>query len=224
MALFLNNLPPTEEGVKLELTPELEEKCRVVYKLDDEGGALFAGLWDSENEYSDEYVIVPVRSTFKEKKQVKAGDNFANVCGSKKDKHPGGGTWIDFYKSNTGEAGDACCTDKNFYNTNNNMPLTHIKIPSNPNPVQPDCGGCMVGGHVILGANAAAFVVMGQDVAMLPICDNHNRGMGIDAKGEYVNKWGRGYYMKTESDITAMILKGYLEPLQLQAAIKGVKF
>ncbi len=58
--IFLSTLPSTEEGAKLELTEEIEQNCKVVYKLTDDGGAEFFDLWNPETDYSDEYVIVPV--------------------------------------------------------------------------------------------------------------------------------------------------------------------
>jgi hypothetical protein len=79
--LFLNNISPTEEGAELVLSKEQEEYCRVVYKLDEEKNGIFYGLWNPDEDYSDEYVILPLRSVFKETRPLSKGTHFANIIG-----------------------------------------------------------------------------------------------------------------------------------------------
>lgn len=44
MAILLNSYPHSVEGAKLELTQEQEQLCKIVYKFDGEGGAVFEDL------------------------------------------------------------------------------------------------------------------------------------------------------------------------------------
>ena len=64
--IFLNHLPHTEFGAKLELTAEQEEKCRVVYKASSENKNIcaFHSLWNPDEKYPDDCYIVPLRSTY----------------------------------------------------------------------------------------------------------------------------------------------------------------
>lgn len=43
MAYFLDNYPVPKESADIVLTEEQEKYCRIAYKLDDKGGAVFAG-------------------------------------------------------------------------------------------------------------------------------------------------------------------------------------
>ncbi|MGN0684449.1 MAG: hypothetical protein ACI4JY_12300 [Oscillospiraceae bacterium] len=189
MAYFLDNFPVSNKCAALELTEEQEKYCRVVYKLDDEDGASFAGFWNPEEEYSDEYVILPLRSTGATPYPVSAGTQFANVIGSTNDPRIGGNTWIKLWEdvANGGNDASCCCTDGKFYNLG----------VSGCSPK-----GTLKGGHVILNATVASKIDPGGDVYILPICSRHNSYRGPQGPGT-------GYYMKLDKDTTALILKGY---------------
>ena len=213
MAYFLDNYPVSENCGSLELTEEQEKNCRVVYKLDDEGGAYFSGLWDPDVEYSDEYVIVPLRSTGGKVNTIGWKTCFANVIGSKDDpKPPGQTSWISYWKSLTGESGSSCSTDGKFYYINRACEMSYTKIfypeeidgQYEDTLVMAECSKTIVGGHTII-AKAANTVPPGGKVYIIPICDKHN----LCYPKRYSN-WGTGFYMKLKKDTQAIELQGYL--------------
>ncbi|MCL2266066.1 MAG: hypothetical protein FWC22_08500 [Treponema sp.] len=240
MAKFLLNAPFTEEGAKLELTAEMEENCKSVYKLDDEGGAAFAGFWNPEAEYTDEFVILPVRSSFDIVDELAIGTCFANVIGSKCDPKiliPGTEweySWIKLYEVKTEcKLADwkACCTDGKIYAPNDSEITTTVSFPTEKEgeyeEVTPFCCGCsshsyielyhfgIVGGHIIK-SKIAGRVTPGVDfVYILPICQRHN----ICNLPDTYN-WGAGYYMKLKKNTPAVKLKGYLQSPTLQLMLK----
>jgi len=110
MAYFLDNYPVSEEGANLDLTEEQEKYCRVVYKLcEDEDSAYFSELWNPDKEYSDEYVIVSVKSTGGDPEPINKDTLFANVKSSSKNPEPfTGGHWIDNLLHNCGLTEHRC--------------------------------------------------------------------------------------------------------------------
>lgn len=215
MAYFLDNYPVSENCGSLELTEEQEKNCRVVYKLDDEGGAYFSGLWDPDVEYSDEYVIVPLRSTGGKVNTIRWKTNFANVIGSKDDpKPPGQTSWISYWKSLTGESGSSCSTDGKFYYMNGAYEMSYANIfyPEeiagqhvDETTVTAKCSETIVGGHTIINTKAATPVPPGGKVYIIPICDKHNL-----CHTTIFNNWGTGFYMKLKNHTKAIELQGYL--------------
>ncbi|MDR0461593.1 MAG: hypothetical protein LBH62_09280 [Nitrososphaerota archaeon] len=200
MAKFLNDLPPTKEGAKLNLTSEQEEKCKAVYKKDDKGGAYFAGLYNPEVEYSDEYVIVPLKSIYKGITAITYATNtcFANIEGSSYDRNKSGGTWLSVVLSYLPSVRYDCyATQDLVYDPVTNMPITAFRGCS-PNDY--------VGGHILLGTNQSGAVAPGNDVHLLPICRNHNIA---HFAGHPV---GGGFYMKLKYATKAVIFEGYLIP------------
>jgi len=214
MAILLNNAPPTEEGAKLNLTAEIEEKCKVVYKLDDEGGAAFAELWDPQKDYSDEYAILPVRSTFKKvtARIYPIGTKFANVEGSARDTRPSDIiNWIDFF-DDTGINIASCCAENGKYyqydNTEESFGVCNT----------PFCGGHIMPPETDEGdlPTESGRVEKGSDVYLLPICNKHN--IHNNKKGP-----GAGFYMKLSRATQAVVLKGYFVPIRLHAMIDNEK-
>lgn len=209
--VFLDSCPYTEEGAKLQLTAEQEEKCRVVYRLDDKGGAVFSELWNPEKEYSDEYVIVPLRSSFKgvTKTKFKAGKEFANVEGSSGDPRPAGfKSWIEILRSN-GITTCTCCATNAIYDPNTNKSIDDdVWYYDNGQPTKAPfkCNTRMVGGHVLIGSKNSASVFPGSPVHLLPICDCHNITQ-VTESGHF----GAGYYMKLGRNTQAVELANYLE-------------
>lgn len=212
MARFLNNYPHTDEGAKLELTQEQEDFCKVVYKLDNEGGATFAGFWNPAKEYSDEYAVVPIRSIYCGTDPIQSNTEFANVLGSSSDSIPEGykywlKLWVD--KANEGKPyRDCCCTDHSFYSPANNTKYTSVYYDVWNNDLHrwdktnatANCSGNLVGGHIIKSKSSSSPST-GDDVYILPICDKHNRAH-ITEKGG----WGDGFYMIAARRITAVKL------------------
>lgn len=226
MAYFLDNYPVSEKSANLALTEEQEKYCRVVYKLDDEGGARFADLWDPDVTYSDEFVIVPLQSTDATTVSINKGTNIANVIGSNGDDypekykdytHPEKNNWLHLWIMLTKYKGfvSSCMTDGRFY-TRGGIKLDKITLPVYNNTtkkweyhdnIDAACSGSMVGGHIIANATEAATVGPGheQPVYIIPICSKHN--IAITERG---NSFGTGFYMKLGNTVTALQLIGYL--------------
>ena len=210
MAIFLKNAPPTEEGAKLDLTAEMEENCKVVYKMDGEGGAVFAEHWNSQTEYSDEYVILPVRSAYYgiTQREYTRGEAFANVEGSTSDPCHGATSWIQLLIKNLGQYYDCttCCAQNGYINLYND---SQKRIDACNDNVQ------LVGGHIMPPYNAnedlyprSGTLNRGNYLVMLPICNRHNT--------HYETGTGAGYYMRLRRNMRAMILSGYLQAPHLQ--------
>jgi hypothetical protein len=199
----------------------MEANCKVVYKLDDKGGAVFAELWNPEAEYTDEYVVMPLKSSYDSNEDFEEDMNFANVEGSTNDPKPfsSSETWISFYKLKTGlKSSDSvkCCAINNeIYNPGNDAKINGEVRICNYKYDYFSCGGSICGGHVLVGTKISAEVPIGDFVYLLPICNNHNIcSLRSDGK-----KWGAGYYMKLKEDTTALKLKNYLQARQLQALL-----
>lgn len=213
MALFLNSYPHSVEGAKLELTQEQEQSCKVVYKLDGKGGAFFEDLWYPEQEYSDEYAVIPLRSVYDGTEPFRARTRFANVIGSTKDPHPKFDKkiidcWIDLWAdaANNKNKPTICCTDQTFYYLYNGLQEKYKKIMFLGIEMNADCDNTViVGGHVIMNATNATSVGTGGNVYILPICNKHNIGY---AEGP---DWGGGFYMRLDCDTTAVKLKNYMQ-------------
>jgi hypothetical protein len=225
MAIFLNNAPFTEEGAKLQLTAEMEETCKVVYKLDDKGGAVFAELWNPEAEYTDEYVVMPIKSTFKEVgDEYPAGTTFANVEGSSQDPNhecP----WIRLINQQIGGEHDclSCCAEDGIiYNYDDEeIAIDACNGWFDENHGQYGKFKCLVGGHTMPPVDGVlpketGELPAGSDVYLFPICNRHNtHGIGYGT--------GAGYYMKLRHNMKAIILEGYLQTPQLQALLYEAK-
>lgn len=199
--IFLNTLPFTEEGKGLELSEEIERDCKLVYRLDKDGGALFYGAYSPERDYDDEYVIVPFRSVYGGiTEQLPIGTHFANIIGSSHDPNPYG-SWIQLLAFIFGAQYAAnCCTDGNIYSNN-------IILANNV------CGNRMVGGHIIFGDNTD-YAAQGNAVYMLPICSNHN----VRTPRQPGN-----CYMILNASIPAVVLNGYLTASVIQKSMKQIR-
>ncbi|MDE7390459.1 MAG: hypothetical protein K2M82_05925 [Lachnospiraceae bacterium] len=212
MAVFLNNYPYTEYGAKLKLTQEQEENCKTVYKLDNKGGAYFWGLWNPKTEHSDDYVILPIRSTGTELAELSARTVFANVIDSNKDPKIDDKNWLKLWIDVTKHKGwvSNCFTDSNFYYGSDET-YSRIFLDKKegtvwtPKEINAACCTTIVGGHVLLNCYDAKIADMDAEVYIIPICDTHNR-----AHSGTTRTWGKGYYMKLQNDTKAIKLIGYL--------------
>lgn len=206
MAKFLTHMEHTEEGAKLMLTEEQEKNCRVVYRRSEEDPEhfVFAGLWNSEQEYPDDHVIVPLRSVYDGlSREYNAETAFVNVLGSSKDPRPSDVTsWIDLITSKlSGYITNTCCAqrDKNYdIRTDNKIDMKCT-----------NGGFDVVGGHVLIGTKIPKHVGEGGKVWLLPICHAHNTGA----------ESGGGYYMKLGRVMKAVGLKDYLKRSQVETAL-----
>lgn len=224
MAYFLDNYPPSMKSADLALTEEQEKYCRVVYKLDGEGGARFTELWDPDVTYSDEFVIVPLQSTDAQSVSISKDTNIANVIGSKSDRypekykdpnHPEKNNWLHLWIMITEYKGylSCCMTDGKFYTRGESI-LNKIILPVYNNTqkkweyhdnIDATCSTSLVGGHIIANATEAAAPGYNQPVYIVPICSKHN--IAITNKG---GRFGTGFYMKMGDTVNAIRLIGYL--------------
>lgn len=219
MAYFADSYPVLGKSANLALTEDQEKYCRVVYKLDDKGGACFTELWNPSVEYSDEYVIVPIRSSDAAVETVAQGTKFANVKYSTRDPypqkykdpdHPEKNNWMHLWILLT-KSGfvENCSTDGRFYYIDKDgteRTLSKIYMPQKSVPQNAQC--CvrdMRGGHVLLNATIAERALENAAVYIIPICNNHNVASNIQG-----GDWGTGFYMRLKEDTKALILTGYL--------------
>ena len=200
--------PDVENG--LELTLEQERMCKVVYKKDttnSDDGYFFHSLWNPEQDYDDEYIIVPLRSTNAQAVPWGAGKEFANVIGSTYDpkqvpeyinEH-----WINLYKRIVRIAHTVCATDGYFYNSSDEEPLDSVDYP---------CSGVIVGGHVVQGQTARAGMPgSNDDVFIVPICNNHNTKNYPKSTPKNPVDTGAGFFMKLKEDVEVLQLSGYMQ-------------
>lgn len=196
---FMNHIPPTPKGAALTLTAQQEEMCRVVYRILPDGGMVFNSLWNPEVDYSDEYAILPFRSTFKGvTAEMDAGTIFSNIAGSTGDKDTDGKTWIEVCRTRlTGYSCATCCAENNLiYNPADDTAIGGFACTT-------PAGTSLIGGHVLLGTKHSSTVDEDSDVHLLPICKAHN-------SYQYVaKKHGQFYYMKLARAMKAVILEGY---------------
>ena len=197
MAIILKNAPKTEEGRKLQLTKEQEEKYKLVCRINEEKEELeIVDLWNPEEKYDNEFVIVPLTSTYAGCVFMSAGTEVRNVIGSTPDPKRNGYSWIQLinavYSDNhINEDTSICCLDSYIYD-----PLTHYAklLPNHINPYR------IVGGHMVLNVNGAnQNVSRGASFYLLHICNAHNS----TACDSYYFKVARGTY--------ALVMQGFLQ-------------
>lgn len=204
MAYFLDNYPVPASGSNLVLTEEEEKNCRIVYRLDDKGGMYLFEPWDPKTKYSDDYAILPIKSTGAKTVNLDKGQIFANVINSGGDKKIGEKSWIELWKglANDDNEPEGCYTDTVFYRSDGTI-LKDIYFWGRK--IYVNCpGGVIVGGHVLLNATEAAQPLDNALVYIIPICTTHN--IAADKQGAH---WGTGFYMKLRTNIVALELIGY---------------
>jgi len=201
MRMF-TNMPTTVEGAKLQLTQEQEARFRVVFrKTKDEQGAYFADLWNPETDYTDEFIIVPLRSVYDGVTDPLAiGTMFANVEGSTHDPKNGVVSWIQLLRDCLSKEYDvtSCCAEQNKIYIGDSQDESDDKTRGF------SCNDTIVGGHVILQATNSSTVDEGGNVHLLPICHKHNTF-------RYSGGTGAGYYMKLARKMKAVKLKSYFQ-------------
>lgn len=200
---FINHLPPTDSGAGLKLTAEQEEMCRVVYKLseDDPEIYVFYSLWDPDKNYSDEYIIVPIRSTDFKIVTKPNGHEFANIIDSSSDPHPTSGSWLQMFRDN-GIKCDQCMTDGKFYDPSDGHEFTDKETGHDLS-----CNNDhMKGGHVFPGRINYKFKKEDhQTVELIPICSHHNSYTLGQGSGN-----GTGFFMKLKCSAKIIELENYM--------------
>lgn len=162
-------MPITAMGQNLVLPEEIEKKALVLYRKD--GDELsFAGLYDPDvpdEDYRDEIVAVPFRSTFLRVDRFPAKTKVWNVQQSSDDNvfvdtnHLLGNitnaSWLDIWSIVTGKKFPVRCY---VHGVGTNV-TTNI-----------------VGGHMML--TQSAVLAPGSDVYLLPICSQHNHYTNVN--------------------------------------------
>lgn len=208
--IFLNHLPHTEFGAKLELTAEQEEKCRVVYKASSENKNIcaFHSLWNPDEKYPDDCYIVPLRSTYDGLSDEYAnGTCFINISKSTYDpKYIISGwkydvSWIEVIRrayaaGKVNYSCSTCCAQNLVIDIRNNNQFTL------------NCGGNIYGAHVLMNETMSKEVKEWGNVFLLPLCNNHNT---YDKNNNEKYHCGTGYYMKLNRPMKAVKLKGYMK-------------
>lgn len=189
MAYWIHNFPYTENGKRLNLSEEQQKKSRLVYKKIDEKKWKLHEVWNPRKKYGEDDIIVPLQSTFAGVCTIRPCDYFANVIGSTYDPKAGTNTWIELlrivYSEYLGSTKslEKCCTDSFMYYEGGQFERIN-------------CSNTIVGGHVIFKTHADK-VKPGEEIALAPICSQHNFHKRIG-------------YMKVKENTLAVILDNYL--------------
>lgn len=206
--MLVNNIyrdfPFSEEGKKLNLSDDLFEKCKLVYRKNDEAGKWeFDGFWDGNKIDDLQKMVVPVQSVYGGLVCVDAGTPFVNVIGSTYDPKPTPNTsWIKFiqcvYAHNNYSYDNTCCANNRIY--------FHTGDENNPSVSERDlcCSGTLVGGHVLINQCYNITSYPNSTVYLLPICSRHNVYRFND------NRTGAGFFMLTDRKIPAIQLDAFL--------------
>ncbi len=195
MAIILKNAPKTEEGRKLQLTKEQEAIYKLVYRINKEKEGLeFYDLWEPEKKYDNEFVVVPLTSTYVGYEFMRAGTKVRNVKGSSYDPKRNGSSWIQLinavYSNNLiNEDTSICCLDINVYDPSTHYPKS---LPNHINPYR------IVGGHMVLNGEDQN-VKIGDSFYLLHICNAHN-STACDP-----------YYFKVATGTYALVMQGFLQ-------------
>ena len=201
MAIILKNAPKTEEGRKLQLTKEQEEKYKLVCRVNEEKEELeIVDLWNPEEKYENEYVIVPLTSTFGGIELVATGTGVKNVSKSTNDPKPflNCNTWIDvmkvvyIYYGIPTDVLKTCCLDPYKYYVNENSIIEQYSVSNHGNT-------CICGGHMV-GINDIQLVPDNGNCFLLPICSSHN------------NFHNDSFFFIVAQNTYAVMLKGFRLP------------
>ena len=129
MAIIFKNAPKTEEGKKLNLSKEDEEKYIIVYRINQESWQLeIVEPWDTEKEYDNMCVLMPLTSSYEDVVLLSSGTYVRNVVGSSGDTNPYGNcSWLGIIKlvydvKGISEDADTCCLNGYAYNTTGTPP------------------------------------------------------------------------------------------------------
>ena len=116
----------------------------------------FKEIYNPEHEYDERHTFGTIESTWGGEVYFNHGENFANVIGSSGDRHIAGKTWIALWRDQFGIQ-NPTCTSLNWASGG-----------------WFNCGGMIVGGHVITGQHATRVPYGVNYVYIMPICHNHN--------------------------------------------------
>ena len=236
-AIFLETLPHTEEGGKLELNEAQINLCKVVYRHSEEepDKYVFAELWNPDREYTDEYVIAPLKSVFLRvtEHNIVEGTNFVNIEGSTRDPKPinpltkkSYGSWRQLMAAKLPDFRSCCAQLNTIYKIGETTPYAGFACTNDGEEfyahfengdLDVENSIWIQGAHVWIGASKPKSIEEGKKVYILPLCRAHNTFNGI------TGRYGTGYYMKIGRLTKAIILDGYLQQEMVQNAILQMK-
>lgn len=196
MAIILKNTPKTEEGRKLNLSKEDEEKYRLVFRINKESKELeICDIWNPETSYSNDCLIVPITSTYVGTETMVAGTEVRNVIDSTNDPHAiSGKNWIElieyvYKQNNITENARVCCLNKYAYSEDGDKEevTNHGKY-------------YILGGHMVKGKDTDNKIKEGDSFYLLHICNSHNHRQYNDC------------YFIVETDTCALKMDGFMLP------------
>ena len=173
MAIIFKNAPKTEEGKKLNLSKEDEEKYIIVYRINQESQQLeIVEPWDTEKEYDNMCVLMPLTSSYEDVVLLSSGTYVRNVVGSSGDTNPYGNcSWLGIIKlvydvKGISEDADTCCLNGYAYNTTGTPPTIALTVGNHKE-------GKTLGGHMVVGKDTNNKI-KGGPFYLLHICPSHN--------------------------------------------------
>ena len=206
MAIILKNVPKTEEGRKLNLSKEDDEKYRLVFRINKESKELeICDIWNPEASYGNDCLIVPVTSTYKSVETMLAGTEVRNVIDSTDDPFAMKGyNWIELieyaYEQNKiTENARVCCLNKYAYSQNGDK-----KEVTNHGKTM------ILGGHMVKGKDENNQIKKGDSFYLLHICKSHNHRQYNDC------------YFTVETDTCALVMEGFMLPPQMTDTLVGL--
>lgn len=196
------DFPFSEEGKKLNLSDDLFEKCKVIYKENTENGTWeFAGFWNGNKTEELRRMIVPVQSVYGGWVDVNPETDFVNVVGSSSDPIPLlENSWIALLRNIYAHIGynydGTCCAGNRIFTLRAGSAFDNL--------VELNCHGNIVGGHVLINQKQNVIAYPNSTVYLLPICNCHN----IYRVGN--GSAGTGFFMRTDRRLPAIQLDAFL--------------
>lgn len=177
MALKHISLPYTLQGVKIALTAEQEETCKVLYKNTEGDLYEFAGFYNPDipdKDYPDGLIALSVKSVLRDIRYLNSGTSVWNVVGSTGDPwynnhHP---NWIQIWEDELAAKGyprgRKCYVEGS------------AGIP---------CNNSLCGGHMVLTNNTSPQYGTDDAVYIVPICSAHNNWRNTNRMSISENVW-----------------------------------
>lgn len=214
------NLPPSEEGKKLNLSSQKNDQFKAVYKQVENCDDLyeFECIYSPEIDYGEKRIIVPLTSVYNGYERFSKGTNFVNILGSSNDKpydeQKAKKRWKDF--AQLANITWECHAEKDkFYDSQKrDIPATGKDfecngVDDNGNVIDVN----IVGGHVLMETTVARRLKEGSNAYIIPICKRHNSKNFPHFNSNNKNTTpgnGNGFYMKLSSDTNVIKISGYV--------------
>lgn len=222
MAIKFLSLPNTEEENALNLTRDSNEEIWVVYKPSERNCDFYEyhRLWDSETEYPDDYVAVPIGSVYGGQEFFSSGTKFANVEGSTNDPKPDNlSSWRKVMKMYNLSNYTTCCAELNtIYRSSDKSTVEGFRCTNGGveyyDRINIENSIWIHGAHVLMNTESSSTVVRGGSVYLLPLCKEHNTYDRI------TGTYGTGYFMKLKHRQEVMKLNNFIPNENICEAIR----